>query len=246
MRTAFNDVIDDLVAEYERLSSILCALTDEQWELPSAAAGWTIADTVLHLAMSEEGVATTLAMPEDSWHVRDHALDDAMDAQVRATTSTTGEILDRWQNARHGSVRALRVADPKVKVRWAAAPLRPQTLATTRMAEHWAHALDIVEPLGLTLPDEDRLRHIAWLGHSTLPYAFRLHDQEPADIFCTLTKPDGSVMHLGPPEAASTVTGPIGDFCRTGAQRLRPEHSSLQTRGPRADDALRVLRNYAA
>jgi uncharacterized protein (TIGR03084 family) len=132
-------------------------------------------------------------------------------------------------------------------VPWAAAPLRPQVLATTRLAEHWAHGLDITAPLDLPFPDTDRLRHIAWLGHRTLPYAFGVAGLEPHDVFCELTAPDGtSTWRYGPEDAESTVRGPAGDFCRIGARRLKPGGSRLATAGPHAAEALRVLRNYAA
>jgi hypothetical protein len=36
--------------------------------------------------------------------------------------------------------------------------LKPATLATTRLAEHWAHGLDITRPLGIAFPDTARLR----------------------------------------------------------------------------------------
>ena len=57
--------------------------------------------------------------------------------------------------------------------------VKPATLATTRLAEHWAHGLDIAGPAGAEWPDTDRLRHIAWLAHRTLPYAFGLAGQPP-------------------------------------------------------------------
>ncbi|HET8640366.1 MAG TPA: wyosine base formation, partial [Pseudonocardiaceae bacterium] len=60
------------------------------------------------------------------------------------------------------------------------------------------------------------------------------------------TAPDGATWCYGPPEAESAITGPAGDFCRVGARRLRPERSGLLARGPYAETALRVLRNYAA
>ena len=47
-------------------------------------------------------------------------------------------------------------------------PIRPATLATTRLAEHWAHGLDITVPLGISFPDTGRLRHVAWLAHRSL------------------------------------------------------------------------------
>jgi hypothetical protein len=35
---------------------ILFGLDDARWQAPSAAAGWTVADVVLHLAQTEETV----------------------------------------------------------------------------------------------------------------------------------------------------------------------------------------------
>ena len=32
-------------------------------------------------------------------------------------------------------------------------PVKPATLATTRLAEHWAHGLDITVPLGIKFPE---------------------------------------------------------------------------------------------
>src|SRR3954470_2048645 len=50
------DVIHDLEAELQRIEALLASLDHEQWLTESAAAGWTVADVVLHLAQSEEAV----------------------------------------------------------------------------------------------------------------------------------------------------------------------------------------------
>jgi uncharacterized protein (TIGR03083 family) len=52
-------VFDDLVAEQDRLDAILAGLNDAEWAAPSAAAGWSVADVVLHLAQSEEAVTAS-------------------------------------------------------------------------------------------------------------------------------------------------------------------------------------------
>jgi uncharacterized protein (TIGR03084 family) len=119
-------------------------------------------------------------------------------------------------------------------------------MATTRLAEHWAHMLDVVRPLGIPYPDTDRLRHVAWLGHRTLPYAFSLIGGQAPPVFCELTGPSGTTYRYGPPDAESSITGELGVFCRVGAHRVKPRESGLVTRGPQAGAALDVLRNYAA
>ena len=52
-------VFDDLAAEQERLEGILGELNEAQWMSASGAAGWTVADVVLHLAQSEESVVVS-------------------------------------------------------------------------------------------------------------------------------------------------------------------------------------------
>ena len=59
-------IFDDLAAEQERLEKILFGLDEAQWMSPSGAEGWTIADVVLHLAQSEEGVAAQRLDPARS------------------------------------------------------------------------------------------------------------------------------------------------------------------------------------
>lgn len=241
-----DEILGDLEAEGDVIEAMLDGLDADGWELPSGAPGWAIADVVLHLAMTEEGVVTTLARGTGGWTTRDRPLDDVIAEQVSAQRAPGAEIGDRWRRARRASITALRAADPSIAVGWAAAPLRPRTLATTRLAEHWAHALDIAEPLAAEVPDTSRLRHIAWLGHSTLPYAMRLAGMEPCPVRVELTGPAGEQWVFGPPDAADRITGAAAAFCRVGARRVSAADSGLRTDGPAAAAALSVLRNYAA
>lgn len=244
------EIFADLVAEQDRLEGILDGLDDEAWNTPSAAVGWTVTDVVLHLAQTEEAVIASAAASDaggqGSFRSEAETLDDAMDRMVRAERAVPDAVFARWRIARRAAVDALQHADPQRPLRWAAAPLKPTTLATTRLAEHWAHGLDITEPLDIPFPDTDRLRHVAWLAHGSLPYAFTFAGQEPHDVFCELTAPNGTTWRYGASSADSTITGSAGPFCRVGAQRLRPEESGLVATGPHGLAALRVLRNYAS
>ena len=241
------DIFDDLKAEYEQLDAVLAALTPAQWSHPSAADGWTVSDVVLHLAQSEELAATSIAgddalLARESTGDVDALADDLVTAQRDITPA---DLLARWRTAAFATPAALRTLPKGIRLAWVANPLSPATLATTRLAEHWAHAYDITAPLGIPYSDTSRLRHIAWLGHRTLPYAFAVGGLEGGPVRCELTSPDGGLWHFGDPAAPSTITGPATDFCRVGARRLAPADSALKATGPHGPQALAVLRNYA-
>jgi uncharacterized protein (TIGR03084 family) len=241
-------IFDDLAAEQDRLHGILAGLGDDQWGTPSGAPGWSVSDVVLHLAQSEESVvAVTSGTGIGERPPEGMSVDQAMDYLVTSQRAAPSEVFRRWDKARLAAVAALRSADPGRPLEWIGPPLKPSTLATTRLAEHWAHALDITEPLAIDLPDTDRLANIAWLAHRSLAYAFALAGEEPRPVHCRLTAPDGvSVWEYGPADAASSIAGPAGAFCRVAAQRLAAEESGLKTAGPDGELALRVVRTYAA
>jgi uncharacterized protein (TIGR03084 family) len=241
-------IFDDLAAEQDRLERILGGLDEAQWLTPSAAAGWTVADTVLHLAQTEELVKASISgtqLRTGFGAATGDNVDELADQAVRMERAAPAEVFGRWRTARQAALAALRAADPQQPFQWVAGPMKAATLATTRLAEHWAHGLDITGPLGIDFPDTGRLRHVAWLAHRTLPYALTQAGQPPAEVRCELTAADG-LWEFGKPDAESSITGPAGDFCRVAARRLDPADSALKAAGPHGATALRVVRTYAA
>ena len=243
------DVFDALAAEEDRLDKILRSLDDSQWAVESECPGWTVADVVLHLAQTEEGVLATLEGRSTRIPVDGAAtVDDAMDQWVDAQRGAPGrDVHARWNAARKSALDALRVADPQRPVAWAAAPLKPKTLATTRLSEHWIHATDIAYPLGIDLPDTDNLHHVAWLASRTLPFAFaRAGRADPPPVRFELESPSGELWVFGPDDAECVVRGPAGRFLRIAARRLDPgDAPEVTATGERGVEVLELVRTYA-
>jgi uncharacterized protein (TIGR03084 family) len=241
------DIFDDLQAEYERLYGVLSTLTAGQWARPSAAEGWTVADVVLHLAQSEELAAASIAGDGVLFAAERAGRVDAWarDFVAAQRDVTPDDLLARWHAAAFPIPAALRTVPKGTRLQWITNRISPAALATTRLAEHWTHAHDITDALGISYPDTARLRHIAWLGHRTLPYAFAVEGIEGGPVYCELTAPDGQTWHFGDPDAPSAITGPAAEFCRVGARRLAPADTTLEATGPHGHQALAVLRNYA-
>ena len=245
-----SDIFDALESQQDRLDRILQGLDEDQWNAPSACPGWTVRDVVLHLAQTEEGVAATLEGSLPPFPVTEGAttIDEVVENWVSSQRgAASGEVHDRWNAARRKALEGLKSADPEQPVAWAAAPLKPRTLATTRLSEHWIHTLDITDPLGIDDPDGDDLKNIAWLAFKTLGYAYSREGRgEPPTVRLELDAPDGEKWVFGAEDAEVVIAGPAGEFCRIAARRLSPDKAEkLTATGDRAGEVLELVRTYA-
>src|SRR5262245_20254869 len=111
-------VVDDLVTEATRLESILDALTDTQWLTESCARGWSVADVVLHLAQSDEGVVASTGGPGRPAGDALGTVDEWAARMVDAERAAPSQVFTRWRRARDAAVDALRAADPHVPLQW--------------------------------------------------------------------------------------------------------------------------------
>jgi len=110
----------------------------------------------------------------------------------------------------------LRAADPD-KPRLGGNAAAARCPGTTRLAEHWAHAWTS-PALGIPYPT----RRACGTSPGSVPhpaYAFELANEPFAPVRAELTGPDGR-RGATPDDADSVISGPVGAFCRVGAQRV--------------------------
>ena len=250
-RLIATEPLEALVQEQEQLEDVLLSLDDEDAAgRESACPGWTVCDVVLHLAQTEEMVVASITgegAPEFAGGGAS-TVDELMARWVETERSGSfEEVRERWMEARRAALGALGGADPSASFTWAAAPLKPRTLATTRLSEHWIHAQDVAAPLGIDYPDTERLWHIARLAHRTIPYAFIRAGAEAApDVFVELKGPAGDDWTFGEPSAQVRIEGDAGQFCRVAARRMDASAATgLSVSGERADEVMNLVRTYA-
>ena len=248
-----SDVFEALAQEYEAIEAMLGSLDDDQWQAPSLCAGWTVADVVLHLAQTEESVlvSTGARQPEPTMAIASRrvmgTIDDVVEEWVDAERGVSpAERFARWKQGWRGCLAVLTDADPQATFQWATNALRPRTLATTRLSEHWIHANDIAQPLGIDYPDTARIWHIARLAHRTIPYAYRRSGLgDPPTVRVELTSPDDDRWVFGG-EADVVISGTASEFCRVAARRLDPSAAgTIVSAGDKGAEVLSVVRTYA-
>jgi len=258
-------ILSDLVAEQQQLDQFLQTLRDRQWTTPTPAHGWTIQDTVSHLAHTEEFAAQVLAEGKTKFEAEDIAdVNEWIDAGVkRGRGRRHQEIIEWWRFGRADVVDALSRMAATDKVPWLYGDMSTQTFAEVRLMETWAHGLDIkgalldrLTPLD-ELPEDDeeyvdpladttRLRHIASLGHRMLPFVFERAGEEFPEqgIRVEVMGPFYSAWRFGPEDTDQIIKGKASDWCRVVVDRQDPDDTGLKVVGNYAEIALHIARAY--
>ncbi len=244
-----------LADQQAELGSLLRGSTADDWLLPTRCAGWDIADVVMHLTQTD-----AMAVDSASGHFAPLTADPFVDRRRPASIDAGAalmveaarglppdQLLDRWSTGAARLVEILDAMDLATRVTWVAGTLSARTLATTRLAETWIHTGDVAAGLSVTLPDTDRLRHIARLAWRTLPYAFASAGRTLAGpVAFRLTAPDGRHWDFVPDHpAVTTISGPASELCTVAARRIDPAATGLVGQGPDVGAVLALVRTYA-
>ena len=235
---AMNDVLDgvlaDLAAEGDRLESLVSGLDE---------AGWRTPDPGRRLGRRHPGRPPGLdrrappsprpptSRPGTRWCSR------------RSPTPSTRSTPRRSPAARGRRARcstagvpdgcawptSLRAYPAGQKMPWYGPPMSATSMATARLMETWAHALDVHEALGVAPEVTDRIRHVAHLGVRTRRFSFAARGEAApqAEPRVTLDRAVGRRLDLGP-------GGGRADGDRSGVRLLPARHPARAPRRHRA------------
>jgi uncharacterized protein (TIGR03084 family) len=246
MADTYLSLLDDLAAEHAALDAVVAPLPEAQWALPTPAAGWSIGDSILHLALTDEAAALAAADPAGFEAYRQQR-QSSVDPFAAHRALPAAQLLELWRTNRQRLLTALQGLDPKARISWFGPPMGAMSHATARLMETWAHGQDVRDTLGLDPPATPRLKHIAHLGVRTRAYSYRQHGLEPpsTDVRVELLAPDGTHWTWGVPQAPDRVVGVAVDFCLVVVQRRHLDDTDLQCTGPHARQWLLLAQAFA-
>jgi uncharacterized protein (TIGR03084 family) len=249
-----DEVLRDLRDEGDRLEALVAPLgetADRGWRTATPAPGWDVAHQVAHLAWTDE-VALAAATDQNAW---DAAVLEAVanpdgfvdDAAERGAAVPPAELLRRWRAARTALREALASLPDGTRLPWFGPPMSATSMASARFMETWAHARDVADALGVTLPADDRVRHVVHLGVRTRGYSFRNRGLEPpaSEIAVSLRLPSGGLLRYGADDADQGVTGSAYDFGLLVTQRVHRADTGLVAVGEDANRWLDVAQAFA-
>ncbi len=252
------EILSDLVAEQQALDQFLQRINERQWNLPTSAPGWSIKDTVSHLAYAERFAAQVLTEGSSVVDaVKGHDIDEWTALGVKEGREMRyQQVIEWWRNSRADVVDALSRMEGTDRVAWINGDMSARAFGTLRLMETWAHGLDVKDAMEglLTYSEEEedptadtsRIRHVAWLAHRMLPFAFAQagEDFPESGIRLELMGPRYARWVYGPEDAADVIKGVAGEWCRIAVRRMDATASSLKTEGDKAETAIKVARTY--
>ncbi|MFF8598856.1 TIGR03084 family metal-binding protein [Streptomyces sp. NPDC015232] len=245
------EVLADLRAESAEVDALVAGLTEEQWALPTPAAGWTVAHQIAHLAWTDAAALLAATDPEafaaetaKALAAPERFVDEGAEEGAKLPPA---ELLAGWRAGRERLHRVLADAPPGTRFPWYGPAMSAASLATARLMETWAHGQDVADALGAVREPTARLRHVAWIGLRARDYAYLVRGlTPPAEPFrVELTAPDGEPWVYGPEDAPQRITGPALDFCLLVTQRVHRDDTALVPEGADAAHWLTIAQAFA-
>jgi len=241
------EIVADLQAEREDLDRFLSTLTEEMWDLPTLAEGWTVRDSVAHIAHIDD--AAILLIRGDNSPLEEAASADGLDTigLKKRSSVNPADMLSWLRQSGTTMMSDLLKCDPKDRIPWFALPMGARSFATARLMETWAHGLDCYDAVGVEPVDTDRLRHTALLACMARPYAHEVNGLPPPTrpVRLKLRLPSGTLWTHGPEDAVDVVSGEAGEFCRVAVRRRHWKDSHLTVVGDEAQQFVEIAQTYA-
>ena len=251
--TDLRSVIADLAAEADAFDSLVADIDPAQWQLPTPATGWTVADQVGHLAFVFT-IAGLAAKEPDTFVAMTSKIggkpgdfDRAVNGALADYANDPPEVLlSRWRDARDTAVKSLAACAPDKVLPWLVNPLPPAVLACAGMMELFGHGQDIADALGVTRERTDRLGHLVGFAVRTWEFGYQARGlTPPATPFrFELVSPSGTLWTFGDEDADDRITGSASDFCLLVTRRRHRDDLQLSAEGAEANAWLDIAQAY--
>jgi uncharacterized protein (TIGR03084 family) len=240
------DLLADLAAEHAALDERVAPLDDAGWRTPTPAEGWTVADSVSHLAFFDRTALLALTDPDAfTAHLSEMAAAGASEPDVAlGRAGDHPALLAAWREGRSALLAAAADADPAVRVPWYGPAMSFASFVSARLMETWAHGQDVADALGLPPVESERLRHVVHLGVGARAYSFRVRGlTDPGDPVRVEATDRGWTW--GPADAVDRVTGSAVGLALVLTQRRHRADTDVMVEGPTASAWMAIAQAFA-
>lgn len=243
-----DQICTDLGSEHAALDEVVANLSEEHWNQTTAADGWDVKDTIVHLIQADMA-ASLAASDADGFLVAKNQIESAgLEGVFGSRDGKSGDdVLRWWRNERRKMLDVFAQRSPKDRIPWFGPDMGALSFATARLMETWSHGRDVADSLGFAYPATDRLRHVAHIGVSTRGWSYVNRGEAPPEepIKVELVSPSGETWSWGPEEAENYVSGSAEDFCLLVTQRRHRSATGIIATGQFANEWLDIAQAFA-
>ena len=111
--SGMDEITEDLAAEQAALESVVSGLDAEGWSTPTAAAGWDVRETIVHVAFYDDTARLAIVDPAGFAALLDRAVRGGFDVPAAHAHLSGPEVFAWWREARAGLLAALAPARPE-------------------------------------------------------------------------------------------------------------------------------------
>lgn len=244
-----NEVFRDLAADVAEVDRLIAPLDKAQWNLPTPAPGWTIANQVAHLAFIFHLAGAAAGDTDEFKAIVERAskgFNAAVNAAIEEYMDDPAELLDRWRSESDHTVKTLSALPPDKIVPWLVRPIPAFVLACAGIMEIFGHGQDIADALRVKRRYTDRIKHLAGFAVLVWDFGYQARGMTPPDtqFRFELTAPSGELWAFGPEDAEQRITGPAVDFCLLVTRRRHRDDLAVVAEGRDADAWLDIAQAY--
>ena len=237
------EILSNLVAEQQLLDQYLQSIPVRNWDTKTSFKNWNITAHVSYLSALEDLGHNVLKKKGTDFnkYKGPKGLEKfEKEAIAKGKDMRPQDVIEWWRMSRASVIESLAKCTPGKKITWWKNEIDCRTFAVTKLAETWAHSLDVYESMNKDYEDTVRVEHVALYGWLNAENATKLNKSKFEDLRIELIGPEYKAWQFGNENSKNTIKGSAGDWCRvvTGrtAKNFKP---TLTTEGDFASKFLK-------
>ena len=211
------DILSNLVAEQQLLDQYLQSIPVRNWNTKTTFKNWDITAHVSYLSAMEDLGYNALKKKGSDFnkYKGPKGLEKfEKEAIAKGKDMRPQDVIEWWRISRASVIETLAKCSPGKKLTWWKNEIDCRTFAVTKLAETWAHSLDVYESMNKDYEDTTRIEHVALYGWLNAEHATKLNKSKFQDLRIELIGPEYKAWQFGDENAKNSIKGSASDWCR--------------------------------
>jgi uncharacterized protein (TIGR03084 family) len=226
------DILSNLVAEQQLLDQYLQSIPVRNWNSKTSLKNWNITAHVSYLAALEDLAINALKKkgtefnkyrgPKGLEKFEKQAINKGKDMRPQ-------DVIEWWRMSRAAVIETLAKSSPGKKIKWWKNDIDCKTFAVMKLAETWAHSLDVYESMNKEYENTTRIEHVALYGWLNAENATKSNKGKFQNIRVELIGPEYKAWQFGDENNENSIKGSADDWCRVVTGRIPKSFSPTLT-----------------